>query len=80
VVKLSIDYEFPSRTWWESGGQELWDAITEAFDPNRVVLDDALAESWLADARKIPGWDAGPEYAPHPVAAVTLADDDEELL
>lgn len=80
MKRLSIDFEFASRTWWESGGQELWDAITEAFDPHAVVLDDALAESWLADAQKIPGWDAGPEYAPHPVNAVALAEDDEELL
>ena len=25
---------FVSKTWWESGGQDLWDAITEGFDGN----------------------------------------------
>ena len=32
MVRLAIDFEHPSRTWWEKGGQELWDGITEGFD------------------------------------------------
>ena len=42
-------------------------------------LDEHLAESWLAEARKIPGWDDGPEYAPHPVRLQEV-DPDEEFL
>jgi hypothetical protein len=80
MVRLSIDFEFTSRTWWENGGQELWDGIAEGFDGSRVVLDPSLAESWLAQARDIPGWDAGTEYAPHPVRLMQLDEDDEELL
>ncbi len=77
MVRLSVDFEHPSRTWWESGGQELWDGIAEDLDGSSVVLDDSVAESWLAEARKIPGWDGGPDYAPHPIVVRAVADDEE---
>ena len=79
MKKLSIDFEFSSRIWWESGGQELWDAVTEDFDGSGVIVDDDLAESWIARASAIPGWDDGAEYAPHPIRAMALSDDEIEL-
>ena len=78
MVRLSIDFEFPSQTWWERGGRELWEGIAEGFDGSSLVLDEALAESWLSQARVIPGWDEGPDYAPHPIA-VSPVDEDEEF-
>jgi hypothetical protein len=78
VKKLSIDYEHASREWWESGGQELWDGVTEGFEQTSVLLDDDLAASWISTASSIPGWNEGPEYAPHPVAIQTLSEDDPE--
>jgi len=78
VVKLAVDFEHSSRVWWESGGQELWEGVTEGFERSSVVLDDDLAASWIAAAQAIPGWSDGPEYAPHPVAVQTLAEDDPE--
>jgi hypothetical protein len=80
MLKLSVDFEFPSRTWWEQGGRSLWEGISEGFDGSSVVLDEALAESWLAQAREIPGWDEGPDYAPHPIAVSPVADDEIDLL
>ena len=77
MVKLAIDFEHPSRTWWEKGGQELWDGITEGFDGNSVVVDEAIAASWLAHARQIPGWEGGPEYAPHPITVSPVNEDEE---
>jgi hypothetical protein len=68
MVRLSIDFEHTSRTWWENGGQELWEGITEDFDGSSVVLDTNLAESWLAEAAKVSGWAEGNEYSPHPIA------------
>ena len=79
MKRLSVDFEHPSRTWWEHGGQELWDGITEDFDGSSVVLDEALVESWLEEARKIPGWDGGPEYAPHPIVVRPVEEDEEYL-
>ena len=78
MVRLSIDFEFASQTWWEQGGRELWEGIAEGFDGSSLVLDEALAESWLSQARAIPGWDEGPGYAPHPIA-VSPVDEDEEF-
>jgi len=78
VVKLSIDFEHPSRVWWEAGGQALWDALTGGFEETSVVVDDDVAASWLAEAARLPGWDGGPDFAPHPIAAQTLADDDPD--
>lgn len=79
MLRLSVDFEFPSRTWWEKGGRELWEGIAEGFDGSSVVLDDHLAESWLSQARRIPGWSDGPEYAPHPIAVVPVAEDEPDL-
>ena len=76
-VRLGIDYEHPARTWWESGGQELWEGIAGDPDATSVVIDSALADSWWAEAARIPGWDAGPDYAPHPIQRADL--DPEEL-
>jgi len=78
VVRLSIDFEHASRAWWENGGQELWDGITEGFDENKVVLDDDVAASWLEAAHAVPGWNDGPEYAPHPIV-VRPFDEDEDF-
>lgn len=80
MVRLAIDFEFSSRTWWDAGGQELWDAICESIDGNAVLVDDDLAESWLAQARAIEGWEDGTEYAPHPIRLGEIDPDDEELL
>ena len=79
MVKLAIDFEHPSRRWWENGGQSLWDGLLDDFGGSSVVLDDHVAESWLAEASRIPGWSDGPEYAPHPVRAARADEDDPDL-
>jgi len=60
MVRLAIDFENPGEQWWASGGRELWEALVEGFDGNDVVVDRSLADSWLAQAAEVPGWDAGP--------------------
>jgi hypothetical protein len=80
MVRLAIDFEFPSRLWWESGGQDLWDALCEGFDGSGVLVDEDLAKSWLDQARSIEGWDSGTDYAPHPVRLEAVDEDDAELL
>lgn len=78
MMRLAIDFENPAATWWESGGRELWEGLLESFDGNDVVVEAHLAQSWLAEASRIPGWEGGPEYAPHPICVKTI-DEDEEL-
>ena len=78
MVRLKVDFEFTSRTWWDSGGQDLWDGIAEAFDGSGVLVDEDLANSWITEASKLPGWDDGSEYSPHPVSVADI-DEDEEL-
>lgn len=80
MKKLAIDFEFASRTWWNGGGQALWDALTEAFDGSAVIVDDDLAASWLEQARQLEGWDDGPDYAPHPIRVGDVEEEDAELL
>ena len=77
MLRLSVDFENTSQNWWDEGGRDLWEGITEGFDNNSVVLEESLAESWLDTARKLPGWDDGPDYAPHPIT-VTPVDEFEE--
>ena len=77
MKRLAIDFEHESRVWWNSGGQELWDGITDGFDEFSVVLDDFLAESWLTGAETIDGWRDGHENAPHPVRVSEVAEDEE---
>ena len=76
MIKLAIDFENPASEWWESGGRDLWESITEAFDNNDVALDESLAESWLAQAAQIPGWEGGPEFSPHPICVKELDEDE----
>ena len=40
MIRLSVDFEHSSRTWWEQGGQELWDGISAGFGESVVVLDE----------------------------------------
>ena len=77
LVRLSIDYENASKTWWASGGQELWDSVTEEFDASSVVVDEAIAGSWMAQAEQVPGWADGPDFAPHPIRSTAVADDED---
>ena len=77
LLRLSIDYENDARSWWENGGAELWESIAEAPDAASIVLDEALALSWLAQAEAIEGWADGPEYAPHPISPAPVADDED---
>lgn len=77
VLKLLVDFENPGETWWESGGRDLWESLLGGFDESAVVVDESIARSWLAEAARIPGWDGGPEYAPHPVRVTEVAEDED---
>jgi len=79
MLRLNIDYEFSSRTWWENGGQELWDALRESFDSGGVLVEEHFANSWLEQASNIDGWTDGSEHAPHPICVSAVAEDDPEL-
>jgi hypothetical protein len=72
LTRLAVDFEHSDRTWWEAGGRELWEAITEGFGENAVVLDAQVAKSWLVEAGRVEGWDSGPEHAPHPISAAAV--------
>ena len=78
MIKLAIDFENPGEQWWASGGRELWESITEGFEDNAVAVEESIAESWLAQAAQIPGWEGGPEWAPHPVCLKDV--DEDEIL
>ena len=68
MVRLRVDFECPSPAWWEEGGRDLWASVAGAEDAAGVVLDESIARSWLDAAAQLPGWDAGHEFAPHPIA------------
>ena len=76
-VRLAIDYENSSKLWWQSGGRELWESIAEAPDAPSIVVDESIADSWLAQAAQLPGWFDGPEYAPHPISKSPLDPDED---
>ena len=75
-TRLSIDYEHASRSWWRNGGSELWEGLTGDPEAGQVVLEESIAASWLAQAERIPGWSAGPDFAPHPVVREEVPDDE----
>ena len=78
MVKLTIDFECPAEAWWEAGGRDLWESLVEGFDNNHVLLDESIAQSVLAQAATLLGWDSGHEHAPHPLRLENV-DEDEEL-
>ena len=77
MVRVAIDFENPSPEWWESGGQDLWDALIEGFENNAAVVDRSIADSWMVAAAQLPGWHGGPEFSPHPVCIKEINDDEE---
>jgi hypothetical protein len=78
MVRLAIDFENPATEWWENGGRDLWESIAEGFETSAALVERTIAESWLAQASSLPGWDGGPEHSPHPVRMVEV-DEDEAL-
>ena len=58
MVRLAVDFENPSRQWWEAGGRELWEGSAagdatrygKKFSNDNVneVLSDALIEAFAA--------------------------------
>ena len=78
LVKLAIDFECPSPTWWKSGGRALCETILESFDNSSVVVEESIARSWLEQAAQIPGWSGGPDYAPSPICLKPI-DEDEDV-
>ena len=36
MKKLKVDFEFTSKMWWTSGGEDLWNGISEAFDGSEI--------------------------------------------
>ena len=79
MIRLSVDFENTAASWWDQGGRELWEGITEGFDGNSVVVDDSLAKSWLEAARTLPGWNDGPEYAPNPISVAEVDEFEEDF-
>lgn len=77
LVRLAVDFEHSSRLWWDNGGRELWDGAAEGFDVSSVLLERSVAESWIAAAAQIPGWDEGPPHARNPVILKSVAEDEE---
>jgi len=77
LVRLGIDYENPATLWWESGGRELWEGIAEDPDAGSIVVEESIARSWLAEAETLPGWNDGPEYAPHPICLSEVEEDED---
>ena len=78
MIKLAIDFENPAPEWWENGGRDLWESITEGFDNNDVAVEESIAQSWLSAAAQIPGWEGGPEFSPHPICLKEV-DEDEDV-
>ncbi len=77
MKKLKVDFEFTSKVWWTSGGEDLWNGISEAFDGSEIVIEENLAHSWITEASAIPGWNDGSEFAPHPIAMADVNEDEE---
>ena len=79
LVKLTIDFECPAAEWWAGGGRDLWESLAEGFDNNSVLLELSIAESVLAQAAELPGWQGGGnEFSPHPLR-IDEVDEDEAL-
>jgi len=79
MIRLAIDYEHSDRTWWEAGGQDLWESLLDSPDAGSVVVDDGIAESWLAAAAALPGWDGtGHAFAPHPIRSDAFDPEDPD--
>jgi hypothetical protein len=52
--------------------------MLEGFDNHSELLERSIAESWLVEAARLPGWAGGPDHSPHPIRLIEV-DEDEEL-
>ena len=68
MVRLAIDFENPEpRVVGIGRARTSGMPLIEGFDNNDALVDRSIADSWLAEAAKLPGWHGGPEFstAPH---------------
>jgi len=76
-VIYKVDYENNAETWWDAF-QDTYPTLSES-DPEVCdlcrqlerngsveVCDPQAIERLDAFLTSLPGWDGGPEYAPHP--------------
>ncbi len=75
LVRLAIDFENSADHWWNNGGRDLWESVACDVDQSDVVVEESIAASWLAEARRIEGWNDGPDYAPHPILTKPVDED-----
>ena len=83
-LRLAIDYENNSETWWDAAQHADMDtapaAIVELVDGlgRDVDVTPSEAKEALAWAASLPGWvdDDSPEYAPHPLILIEEEDGD----
>lgn len=66
-VVVSVDYENNATEWWESGGRELWEQFAGDARADEAVMSDQQVRQFLLKAKRIPGWNGGPQYAPNPI-------------
>ena len=67
---LQVDGECNAIDWFESGGVKLWEKYAGNYSGivfEEVILDENEYLAFLAEARIIPGWECGCEYAPNPI-------------
>lgn len=68
---IAVDYKNSAERWWDAARNcialplSIGDLIVG--DKDEVTLSEEDAAAALAWARSLPGWDGGPEYAPHPL-------------
>ena len=78
MVKVQVDYENNAEEWWEAardaaGAPAGIVSLLDNVGQDSVYLSDTAAEDVRRWAASLPGWDGGPEYAPHPLIIDTEA-------
>lgn len=70
---LAVDEEYGLETWWDAARNvadlafaEMLARIDGSTGADALVTV-AQADAFLAIARTLPGWNGGPDHAPHPI-------------
>lgn len=75
IWTIEVDYEHNAEAWWEAA-RELAAAkpasvfarlLRELESNDAVKCDDGEARAFEDAASRLPEWNTGPKYAPHPV-------------
>lgn len=79
LIRVMIDYDNNTESWWVNGGHDLWAKYSFAEDKYHYLnLNDTEAVAFYKEASSIDGWENpdAPVFAKFPIRFKTYSGED----